>query len=53
MKDMGQGGAVHRSAAVVYGVSDALRGSGAEVHNLPLTPERILDAATAVLRGAR
>jgi aerobic carbon-monoxide dehydrogenase large subunit len=44
MKGIGEGGAVGPPAAIVSAVNDALRPIGAEVHDLPLTPERILDA---------
>jgi carbon-monoxide dehydrogenase large subunit len=55
MKGIGEGGAVGPPAAIVSAVNDALRGLGAEVHDLPLTPERILDAIAAgtTPRGAR
>jgi len=50
MKGLGEGGAVGPPAAIVSAVNDALRPLGAEVHDLPLTPECILaaiDAASA------
>jgi carbon-monoxide dehydrogenase large subunit len=47
MKGIGEGGAVGPPAAIVSAVNDALRAVGAEVHDLPLTPERILDAIAA------
>jgi carbon-monoxide dehydrogenase large subunit len=55
IKGIGEGGAVGPPAAIVCAVNDALRGVGAEVHDLPLTPERILDAiaASATPREAR
>jgi len=55
MKGIGEGGAVGPPAAIVSAVNDALRAVGAEVHDLPLTPERILDAIAAGegSRGAR
>jgi aerobic carbon-monoxide dehydrogenase large subunit len=55
MKGIGEGGAVGPPAAIVSAVNDALRALGTEVHDLPLTPERILDAiaAGATSRGAR
>src|SRR5712691_9014238 len=54
MKGIGEGGAVGPPAAIVSAVNDALRAVGAEVHDLPLTPERILEAieAGATLREA-
>jgi carbon-monoxide dehydrogenase large subunit len=54
MKGIGEGGAVGPPAAIVSAVNDALRAVGAEVHDLPLTPERILEALEtgAPLRGA-
>ena len=55
MKGIGEGGAVGPPAAIVSAVNDALHPLGAEVHDLPLTPERILDAISAatVRGGAR
>jgi aerobic carbon-monoxide dehydrogenase large subunit len=47
MKGIGEGGAVGPPAAIVSAVNDALRPVGAEVHDLPLTPERILEAIEA------
>jgi len=44
VKGIGEGGAVGPPAAIVSAVNDALRGVGAEVHDLPLTPRRILAA---------
>jgi carbon-monoxide dehydrogenase large subunit len=44
MKGIGEGGAVGPPAAIVCAVNDALHGLGAEVHDLPLTPARILAA---------
>jgi aerobic carbon-monoxide dehydrogenase large subunit len=54
MKGIGEGGAVGPPAAIVCAVNDALCALGAEVHDLPLTPERILNAiaAASTLRGA-
>jgi aerobic carbon-monoxide dehydrogenase large subunit len=51
MKGIGEGGAVGGPAAIVAAVNDALRLLGAEVHDLPLTPARIL-AAIAVAPAA-
>jgi aerobic carbon-monoxide dehydrogenase large subunit len=55
MKGIGEGGAVGPPAAIVSAVNDALHRLGAEVHDLPLTPARILDAIAAAetSRGAR
>jgi carbon-monoxide dehydrogenase large subunit len=44
IKGLGEGGAVGPPAAIVCAVNDALRPLGVEVHDLPLTPERILAA---------
>ena len=44
MKGLGEGGAVGPPAAIVSAVNDALRPLGAEVHDLPLTPECVLAA---------
>jgi aerobic carbon-monoxide dehydrogenase large subunit len=47
MKGIGEGGAIGPPAAIVSAVNDALRVVGAEVHDLPLTPERVLEAIEA------
>jgi aerobic carbon-monoxide dehydrogenase large subunit len=47
VKGIGEGGAVGPPAAILSAVNDALRAIGAEVHDLPLTPVRILDAISA------
>jgi carbon-monoxide dehydrogenase large subunit len=47
IKGIGEGGAVGPPAAIVCAVNDALHAVGAEVHDLPLTPERILKAIVA------
>lgn len=44
IKGLGEGGAVGPPAAIVSAVNDALRPLGVEVHDLPLTPESILQA---------
>ncbi len=44
IKGLGEGGAVGPPAAIVSAVNDALRPLHAEVHDLPLTPQRILAA---------
>jgi len=44
IKGLGEGGAVGPPAAIVSAVNDALRPLGVEVHDLPLSPERILTA---------
>lgn len=47
LKGIGEGGAVGPPAAIVSAVNDALRKLGVEVHDLPLTPRRILTAIDA------
>jgi aerobic carbon-monoxide dehydrogenase large subunit len=47
IKGLGEGGAVGPPAAIVCAVNDALRPLGVEVHDLPLTPARILAAVKA------
>jgi carbon-monoxide dehydrogenase large subunit len=47
IKGLGEGGAVGPPAAIVSAINDALRALRAEVHDLPLTPERILAAIEA------
>ena len=44
IKGLGEGGAVGPPAAIVSAVNDALRPLGVEVYDLPLTPDRILNA---------
>jgi carbon-monoxide dehydrogenase large subunit len=54
LKGLGESGAVGPPAAIVSAVNDALSKLGVEVHDLPLTPGRILAAidAAAASRGA-
>ena len=51
-KGLGEGGAVGPPAAIVSAVNDALRPLNVEVHDLPLTPERIRSAIDACARPA-
>jgi carbon-monoxide dehydrogenase large subunit len=44
IKGLGEGGAVGPPAAIVSAVNDALRPFQIEIHDLPLTPQRILAA---------
>jgi carbon-monoxide dehydrogenase large subunit len=44
IKGLGEGGAVGPPAAIVSAVNDALSPLRVEVHDLPLTPERVLAA---------
>jgi carbon-monoxide dehydrogenase large subunit len=50
IKGLGEGGAVGPPAAIVSAVNDALRPLGVEVHDLPLTPERILEAIEGAVK---
>lgn len=50
-KGIGESGAIGPPAAIASAVNDALRGLGAEVTELPITPERVM-AALAVASGA-
>ncbi len=50
-KGIGEGGAVGPPAAIVSAVNDALRGLGVELCDLPLSPQRILDAIMARAGG--
>jgi carbon-monoxide dehydrogenase large subunit len=50
IKGIGEGGAVGPPAAIVCAVNDALAGLGAEVHDLPLTPHRVLEAIATASR---
>ena len=47
VKGIGEGGAVGPPAAIVSAVNDALHAMGGEVHDLPLTSERVLEAIAA------
>ncbi len=49
-KGIGEGGAVGPPAAIVSAVNDALRHLGVEVHDLPLTPQRVVAAIRAASR---
>lgn len=51
MKGIGEGGAVGPPAAIVSAVNDALRPFGVELHDVPLTPKRILNAIAAAPRA--
>ena len=51
VKGIGEGGAVGPPAAIVSAINDALRPLRAEVHDLPVTPERILQALEAARSG--
>jgi len=42
IKGMGEGGAIAPPAAIANAVSDALRPLGAQIRDIPLTPERVL-----------
>ena len=53
MKGIGEGGAVGPPAAIVSAVNDALCGIGAEVHDLPLTPARVLAAIKSAAASRR
>jgi aerobic carbon-monoxide dehydrogenase large subunit len=52
MKGLGEGGAVGPPAAIVSAVNDALQTLKVEIHDLPLTPERILAAIDDATRPA-
>ncbi len=56
IKGLGEGGAVGPPAAIVSAVNDALRPFRIEIHDLPLTPQRIvaaLDGAKQQAEGPR
>ena len=44
VKGIGEGGAVGPPAALLCAVNDALRPKGAAIYDLPITPERVLEA---------
>ena len=50
-KGIGEGGAIGPPAAIANAVNDALRGIGARVDRLPITPHRVIEAMMAV-RGS-
>jgi carbon-monoxide dehydrogenase large subunit len=50
MKGIGEGGAVGPPAAILCAVNDALRPINVEVHDLPLSPQRILAAIRNAVR---
>ncbi len=52
IKGLGEGGAVGPPAAIVSAINDALRQFNVEVHDLPVTPERVLAAIDASPRWA-
>ena len=43
-KGIGESGAIGPPAAIGNAVNDALREYGAEIHELPITPRRVLEA---------
>jgi carbon-monoxide dehydrogenase large subunit len=53
MKGIGEGGAVGPPAAIVSAVNDALCRIGAEVHDLPLSPARVLAAIESAAASHR
>jgi carbon-monoxide dehydrogenase large subunit len=53
IKGLGEGGAVGPPAAIVSAVNDALRPLKVEVHDLPLTPQRVRAAIDGVKHQAR
>jgi carbon-monoxide dehydrogenase large subunit len=52
IKGLGEGGAVGPPAAIVSAVNDALRPLGAELTDLPLTPQAVLAAIDRAAEGA-
>jgi len=42
IKGMGEGGAIAPPAAIANAVADALKPLGAQIREIPLTPERVL-----------
>lgn len=50
IKGVGEAGAIPVPAAVISAVGDALRGVGATLRDVPLTPERVLDALDSTTR---
>ncbi len=51
-KGIGEGGAVGPPAAIVSAVNDALRPLGVELHDLPLTPQRVVQALRLAERAS-
>jgi carbon-monoxide dehydrogenase large subunit len=51
IKGVGEGGAIAPPAAVINAINDALRPLGAEIHELPATPRRVLEAILAARGG--
>ncbi|WP_423822150.1 xanthine dehydrogenase family protein molybdopterin-binding subunit [Salinisphaera sp. SPP-AMP-43] len=43
-KGIGEGGAIAPPAAIANAVNDALAGLGAEIHSVPISPERVIAA---------
>ncbi|MES1952626.1 carbon-monoxide dehydrogenase large subunit [Salinisphaera sp. S4-8] len=46
-KGIGEGGAIAPPAAIANAVNDALAGLGAEIHSVPISPERVIAALEA------
>jgi carbon-monoxide dehydrogenase large subunit len=51
-KGIGEGGAIGPPAAIANAVNDALRGIGARIDRLPITPQRVLEAVLAAKAGS-
>lgn len=51
IKGMGEGGAIAPPATIFNAVNDALKASGAEVSETPLTPRRVLEALERAAHG--
>jgi carbon-monoxide dehydrogenase large subunit len=52
VKGIGEGGAVGPPAAIVSAVNDALKRVGAEIYDVPLTPERVRAAIDAAIKSS-
>lgn len=53
MKGMGEGGAISPPAAIANAIRDALKATGAELNETPMTPERVRAAIVAATRLKR
>lgn len=52
-KGIGESGAIGSPAAIASAVNDALRPLGAEIHELPITPQGVIEALAAASRSMR
>ena len=53
MKGMGEGGSISPPAAIANAIRDALKATGAELNETPMTPQRVRGAIVAAMAAAK